>query len=212
MSATDTTALIHVTDGQIVAGPELEFAIKDLTARAELVKAVSDQESYAEALEICADGEADVKMIRAAAEPERLRLQRILDELRDQRNVVIKQIEDITSPLNRMARDWNINRERAEAKAEEDRVNRGKKPEQRVHVQPNIPTVPGKRIVLHYRAEVLNPSALLNAYVGARGPRKEFLRQFVTVDQQAIQKVFREEIKDPKEAAKVIPGVKFTIE
>lgn len=80
-------------------------------------------------------------------------------------------------------------------------------------VQHNIPTTAGYRRSTLYRVEVTDANTLLHAYFKAAQSAKTreqaiYLRQFITIDEQKLAKVLREDVKDPKQFMKQTPGVK----
>lgn len=132
----------------------------------------------------------------AAAEPERLRLQAALDELRDQRNKIVALITSQFSRLDGEARAWNIN-ERNAAQAEQDKINKGKRIENRVQVSPNLPSVPGQRVVPHYRYEVVDVTKIK--------------REFMKPDDVKIGQKLRTD-KDIKKSEREIGGIRARLE
>jgi len=154
MTATGT-ALIRVTEGQIVAGEEFRMAVESLAQRAAALCTVKDLPSYQSGLEIVSSGRRDAKAIEALAEPERLRLAAALADLRAQRDKIIAEIEAVVGPIEDACRKWRLAEQEAAAR-EEARLNKGKRPEARVEVKPNTPPVPGARLVTRYRVEVVN--------------------------------------------------------
>jgi hypothetical protein len=156
-------------------------------------------------LEVCKRGSDAIKFVLAAAEPERMRLQRAKDELIAKRDRIIATITTAYDGLERNARQWNLN-EKAAAQREQDRINaanraaaeqfnKGKRQEKRipmptpVHVAPSIPTVPGKRMVDHYRFEVLDA--------------KKIKKEFFAIDDVKIGAKCRSD-KNPKKSEQEI--------
>ena len=100
-----------------------------------------------------------------------------------------------------------IDKQRAKEAAEFARSN-----VQEVQVKANIPTVAGVPSRRNYKAEVVDPAKLINAFVDAvcsrNTGRAVYLRQFIAVNEQALGQEARL-VKDPKKLAALIPGVNF---
>lgn len=76
-------------------------------------------------------------------------------------------------------------------------------------VQNNTPSVAGYRRSTLYRCEVEDAAKFWRAFLkDPSGP----LARFVRIDQEAMQRVFREETKDIEKMSKMCPGVKFWTE
>lgn len=157
------TEIIRVVEGKIVVSNELQIFISELTRQTQAI-VVHDQETYAEAIEVCKKKDDAVKVVMAAAEPERLALRSRLEQLLADRNKVVEQITSVTAQIEKNAREWNIG-EREAARKEQEKMNKGQRPENRVVVQPNLPSVPGKRIIMHYRYEVTDISKMKREYM-----------------------------------------------
>lgn len=184
--------LIRVTDGHVVAGTELLLAIESLRERASNLAPIQDQHTYAEAMEIVAKGKQEIKAVEVLAEPELAALRNRANELRGQRDKITGQITDIIGPIEKQAREWNL-REREAAAAEQAKLNKGKRAEDRVHVEPSIPTVPGVQVRAKYRFEVVDISKMK--------------REFLCPDEVKINAKLREE-KNPEKSAKEIGGIR----
>jgi hypothetical protein len=82
-----------------------------------------------------------------------------------------------------------------------------------VIVKPNIPTVAGVKSQVYFFAEVTVSYAIINDFIEAtrRGDteRMNFLRRFITVNEQEVGK-FARDTKDNAKASSLLPGVKFT--
>jgi DNA repair exonuclease SbcCD ATPase subunit len=101
--------------------------------------------------------------------------------------------------------------QQAEAEAEES--VKAAKEAPRAVVKPNIPTQAGVPSRTNYKAELLNPDAIVEAYIRTFTKpidleRRVYLRQFITVDAQKIGEEARR-VKDSKLMATKIPGVRF---
>ena len=175
----ETASIIKVVDGQIVVQQELVLFLQHLRQQSDAIT-IHDRDTYGEALELCKQSDDAVKQVMAAAEPERLALRKKLEELLAARDKVVAQIVSVTDSLSKNARQWNIadndarqreqNRINEEARQAAIKANRGKKPENRVaapvyKVTSDLPTVPGKRIVVHWRFEVIDPSKVKREYM-----------------------------------------------
>ena len=194
MSTTET-ALVKVEEGKIVAGQELHLLLGELAGSAEHL-VVHDKATCEEALELAKRKDDAIKFVMAAAEPERLRLRSALEKLLGERDKIVAALQSTVNRLELEARAWNI-KERQDAKAEQDKLNKGQRAENRVEVKPNLPSVPGKRIVLHYRCEVLDASKVK--------------RDWMVPDVQAIERQARDD-KDPAKTEKAVGGVRIRIE
>lgn len=206
----ESQALIVVTEGKLVEGVQYQIALADLAERAKLITRVDSANMYAEAVEICARAKSYMKSIEASAEPERLRLQGELADLRTKRDLLTKGFDIVKEPLERMAAAWKA-AERKSAQLEQDTLNKKRNGQEPVRVAPNIPAVPGARAHVNYSAEVVDADKILQAYVWAlRRPDKKrvaYLRQFITIDQQALNAEARK-VKDAKKLESMIPGIK----
>jgi len=205
MSTTET-ALIRVVEGQIVAADELRLTLDDLKTRAQGI-VVHDNPSCERALEVVKSGKEAIKQITAIAEPERLRLDTALKELRFQRDKLIQPFSEVITPLEKQARDYRIAEQEA-ARAEQAKLNKGKAAEDRVEVKPDVPNVPGVRFQTRYKAEVVNEEELVEAFLRARGDRRDYLRKFICANADALNREARE-VKDMEKLTKAIPGVRF---
>lgn len=194
MSTTET-ALVKVEEGKIVAGQELHLLLGELAGSAEHL-VVHDKATCEEALELAKRKDDAIKFVMAAAEPERLRLRSALEKLLGERDKIVAALQSTVNRPELEARAWNI-KERQDAKAEQDKLNKGQRTENRVEVKPNLPSVPGKRIVLHYRCEVLDASKVK--------------RDWMVPDVQAIERQARDD-KDPAKTEKAVGGVRIRIE
>lgn len=194
MSTTET-ALVKVEEGKIVAGQELHLLLGELAGSAEHL-VVHDKATCEEALELAKRKDDAIKFVMAAAEPERLRLRSALEKLLGERDKIVAALQSTVNRPELEARAWNI-KERQDAKAEQDKLNKGQRAENRVEVKPNLPSVPGKRIVLHYRCEVLDASKVK--------------RDWMVPDVQAIERQARDD-KDPAKTEKAVGGVRIRIE
>ena len=105
--STAEQAIIKVVDGQIVAGAEFQLALNDLRDAAAAI-IVADKSSCTSGKELVKRGRDDIKAITAAAEPERLRLQKALKALRGQRDKMIAEFSAFIDPLDRKCRDYDI--------------------------------------------------------------------------------------------------------
>ena len=194
--ATTDTALIRVINGKIEQAGEFQLALAEIKRDVEAIEAVCDQPSYALAREVVARARVKIKEIEAAAEPERLRLQNALNELRSQRNKLTALFETEIAAIDKQSREWNLNIESAAAKAEQDRYNKGKRAEDRITVKPNIPAAPPSgRVIAHYEVEVVNISKVNRAFL---------MPNFVKMREQA------RDDKDPKATERKIGGVRVT--
>jgi chromosome segregation ATPase len=194
--ATQETALIRVIDGHIVAADEFRLALDDLRSKVAAASPVTDQQTYAEAQEIVRQKNQEIKMVLALAEPELSALRRRLEDLRNERDKFAAEFETITSQLETQARQWNLT-ERQAALAEQKDMNYGKTTEKRITVAPNIPSVPGVRVVAKYRAEILDASKVKRAWL--------------VPDLKAIEKKARED-KDPAKTEKEVGGIRVRME
>lgn len=211
----ETQALIQVVNGELIQGTQYQIALADLAERAKLVTHVDNANMYAEAVEICARAKSYIRSIEASAEPERLRLQGELADLRLKRDMFTKLFLLVIEPLEKMANAWKA-AERKAAQLEQDTLNKRRNGQEQIHVAPNIPAVPGARAHVNYSAE-LQPGGeqqIIDAYRKARanGTKKDldraaYLRQFITIDQQALNAEARK-VKSAKKLESMIPGIK----
>lgn len=217
----ESQALIQVVNGELIQGVQYQIALADLAERAKLVTRVDSANTYAEAVEICARAKSYIKSIVASAEPERLRLQGELADLRTKVDMLAKCFFQVMEPLEKMALAWK-SAERKAAQLEQDTLNKRRNGQEPVRVAPNIPAVPGARAHVNYSAEIRNVGILLHAYVEARidalrerteakkelaAQRAAYLRQFITIDQKALDAEARK-VKSAKTLESLIPGIK----
>jgi hypothetical protein len=193
--------IIRVQEGTIVEGAEFRLALDNLR---ELAKGlvVTDQASATEAKEIVKKCTDITNQITAIAEPERLRRKGLLSEWTNMRDKMIAEFTSISSPLDTAVRKFNL-AEQDGARAEQTKLNKGKRAEDRVVVQPNIARVPGTRFQPRYRAEIVDVSKirrdwLLDALT--RDPGRAWLK--TAAEAQARQD------KDPATTEKKIGGVR----
>lgn len=189
--------LIKVVDGKFVTQDEFRLAKLNLQELAEKITEVTNPDQYSEAMALVAKGKADVKLIYALAEPEIEAARRRLDQLREDRDAVVKEIITIYSPAEGKAREWNLFIERPAAKAEQKEINKGVKPSERVIVKPSIPTTGGARIVAHYRSEVIKLSKVK--------------KKFLIADLKAINAKARKD-QDIEKTMREVGGVRVWIE
>lgn len=201
----ESQALIQVVNGELVQGTQYQIALADLAERVQLISHVDDAHSYAEAVELISKAKDYAKAIEAHAEPERIRLQGELSELRAQRDKMATAFTDVTKPLFTMAMQWKES-ERKAAQLEQDTLNKKRNGQEPVRVAPNIPTVPGARAHVNYSAVVVDEDKLISAYIASRGDKRKYLRQFVKVDIQALNTEARR-VKSAKTLESMIPGI-----
>jgi flagellar biosynthesis GTPase FlhF len=116
-----STALIVVTNGEIQKGQEFQIALKTLRDRAEGL-VVRDKNTCEEAKGIIKDGKDAMRSIEALAEPERIRLQNALTELRSQRDKLAGMFGVIVEDADRKRKAWEAE-ERRKAEEEQRRIN-----------------------------------------------------------------------------------------
>ena len=193
--ATETQALIRVIDGKIEAASEFQLALAELRRDVQAIEAVKDQDSYALAREVVARGRNKIKEIEAAAEPERIRLQNALNELRAQRNKLTALFETEIAALDTQSRQWNIGEQEAAAK-EQAELNKGQRAENRVTVKPSIPSAPPSgRVIIHFDYEVTDFSKIK--------------REFLIDNPQKIREQARKD-RDPRKTEKTVGGIRVT--
>jgi len=191
--ATETQALIRVIDGKIEQAGEFQLALAELRRDVQAIEAVKDQDSYALAREVVARGRNKIKEIEAAAEPERIRLQNALSDLRSQRAKLTAQFEEVIAAIDKQSREWNLAEQDA-ARKEQEQLNKGQRAENRVTVKPSIPSAPPSgRVIVHYEVEVVNVSKVKRAFM---------MPNLVKMREQA------RDDKDPKATEKKIGGVR----
>ena len=195
-----TTAIIKVTEGQLVAGEEYRLALEDMRKRAAALAKVKDVESYGRGLEIVSRGRSDVKQITALYEVERLRLSAPLEELRKQYKALIAEIEAVVGPVERDCSRWRIAEQDA-AKREQEKLNKGKRAADRVEVKPNLNSVPGARLVTKYRVEIPNERKLKEWLM-----RHAAFHEYLWIDFDGIAKRAREQ-KDPQKTEEEFGGL-----
>lgn len=169
--STAETAIIRIENGQIVAGTEFQLVLATIRERAEGL-VVHDTQTSTEAKQLVQKTKDEVKAITAAAEPRRLYLKRQLDEFVAKRDLMIAQFTDITDPLAKAAREYDI-AEVNNAQAEQADLNHGQRAENRVSVKPNVEAVTGTRFVPKYRAEILDASKIKREWMSPDIPRME---------------------------------------
>lgn len=102
--------------------------------------------------------------------------------------------------------------EAAAQQAEADAEAAKNAPPPAVTVKPNIPAVAGVPSTVHYKAEVTDANLLINTFLQCARTlsmeRLNYLRQFITVDEQAIGAEARK-VKNSREMEARIPGVRF---
>ena len=193
MSTTQIVPLVQITEGQLVPSSEFHLALDDLKNKAAMLAPVTDQTTYAEALEVVKQANQEIKTIEAMAEPELIVLRRRLEELRGQRDKLAGEFTQIVAPIEKQARDWHIGENNA-TKTEEKDLNYGKRTVDRVHVKPNIPSVPGVRIIVKYRCEVLD--------------KNKVKRVWMSPDIKAIEARARKD-QDPEKTEKEVGGIRI---
>jgi hypothetical protein len=191
--ATAENAIIRVIEGDFVVGQEYQLALNDLRSKAQEIVAVSDQHSYEEAMAVVRQGQLEMKTIAAGCEPTLIALRRRLEELRGQRDAFVGQFQEAIASVEKQAREWNI-AERNAALAEQKDLNKGQRAENRVTVAPSIPSVAGTRVIVRYRAELVDISKVKRA--------------FMTWDEKAILAEARKD-KDPDVTEKKVGGVRI---
>lgn len=187
--------IIKVIDGQLVVGHELNQLVIHLASEASQI-VVHDADTYSDALEICKQSLDAQKMVMAAAEPRRLELRRQLDELLKQRDSIIVRLQSCVAQKEKEAREWHFAEKQAAAD-EEAKMNRGQRIENRVSVAPNIPSVPGKRVIPHYRYKVLDLSKM----------KREFMDDNTTKINEKLRKD-----ADVKKSMREIGGIQAWVE
>ena len=116
-----STALIQVVEGQIVESNALRLELTALQERAANL-VVHDPATCEEAKRIVKAGKDAMKSIEALAEPERIRLNNALVELRAQRDKLAGTFGVIVEDADRKRKAWEAE-ERRKAQLEEDRKN-----------------------------------------------------------------------------------------
>ena len=139
------------------------------------------------------------------------RVQTFLRTARQKHTNQCTEIEGIIIPKMKA---WERAETEATAKEQKQEDKRAEKTGQPAGtVEHNIPATSGYRRSTLYRVEVTDANTLLHAYFKAASDKKTreqavYLRQFITIDEQKLAKVFREDVKDPKVFMKQTPGVK----
>jgi hypothetical protein len=197
MPAVAPAPLIKVIDGKFVIQDEFKLAKLNLQELAAKITEVTNPDQYIEAMSLVAKGKADVRLIEALAEPEILAARNRLEQLRHDRDAVLFEIWGVVSPVEAMARKWNLHVERPAAKAEEKEINKGVKPTERVIVKPSIPSTGASRIVAHYRSKVIDA--------------KKVKKQFLIPDEKAINAKARKD-QDILKTMREVGGVIVWIE
>ena len=196
--ATDTQSLILVIDGELQKGTEFSLALGEVRELCSAIESVHDKDTCELARIVIAKARERVKEITALAEPERLRLQRALNELRTQRDKMIGEFEALIAPIDRQQREWTIAEQDA-ARAEQEKLNKGQRAENRVVVKPDTPSVSGARFVPHYDYEVADA--------------KKIKRDYLVPNAVKIREEIRKAAKagNPKYAEKVVGGIRVTV-
>lgn len=199
------TALLTVTNGELIAGTQYQLALASLAEQAQAITEVRDQTQYTEAVELCAKAKGYTRSLIAEAEPALIGARKTLSDLRDMRDKMIYAFELIADPLEKMATDWKA-AERKAAQLEQEKLNKRRNGEP-IKVQPNIPAVPGTRAHVNYSAELEDEDRFLLAFLRAPTERRRYLRQFLKVDMQAVCAEARK-VKNAKELQRLIPGIR----
>jgi hypothetical protein len=112
----------------------------------------------------------------------------------------------------RLLKEAGAHEEAALAQAAADAETAKATPPPPVTLKPDIPAVAGVPSRVNYKAEVLRPELLINAYVDAvhlkNTERAVYLRQFIMVNAQKLGEEART-VKNSKHLASQIPGVRF---
>lgn len=139
------------------------------------------------------------------------RVQTFLRTARQKHSNACTEIEGIIIPKMKAWERAELEATKAEQKHEDKQAAKTGQPAGTV--QHNIPATAGYRRSTLYRVEVTDANTLLHAYFKAAANKKTreeavYLRQFITIDEQKLAKVFREDTKDPKMFMKQTPGVR----
>ena len=167
---------------------------------------VKDADSFAQAGALIAEIKSNTAQSEACMEPFKLKVRRVLDFIQQRFNRNKNRGEEARGILNVKMGDYSRKEHEATAK-EEKQVNKGRKAEDRVTVQPNLPKTSGVRNTTNYPIKIVDRSKFLNAFLRADTERRKFLAQFLCLDESALR-AHAKELKNPVEFMKQIPGVK----
>lgn len=178
--------------------------------------AIKDQASLIKSAEVKLDLESYIKAAKAHFEPELAPAEEKVKRLKIQMANLIQPAMGWLKSLVDRQREWSA-KEREAAQKEQDRINEAARLEARknhsktpepVAVAPALPKVPGIKNQTYYKCSVFNAALIIERFVKGEPAEREFLRRFITVDEQEIGKYARE-LKDPKAAEKAVPGCRF---
>jgi hypothetical protein len=186
--------IVQVIDGQLVRGHEFALALAEIQRVAKLILrgGITDQQSCEEGMRLCKRVKDEMNAIIAAAEPERLRLQRLQEDLRTQVQEMCAEFWTPVDAIDKQTRDWNL-AEQDKTAAEQKKANKGKRAENRIEVKANVPKIPGTRFVPHYRWKLLEFSKVD--------------RTFLMCDTKKISKQARDD-QDPEKTERKVGGIK----
>lgn len=199
------TALLTVTNGELVAGTQYQLALASLAEQAQAITEVRNQSQYTEAVELCAKAKGYTRSLIAEAEPALIEARQRVNILRDMRDKMIHAFELIADPLEKMATDWKA-AERYAAQVEQEKLNKRRDGEP-IKVQPNIPAVAGTRAHVNYSAELVDKDLFLRVFLRGTIAQRKYLMQFLTVDMRTVNEEARR-IKSAKKLESVIPGIR----
>jgi hypothetical protein len=185
---------------------QLTLKLAPLREQAKSIE-VKDRESYTAIAAVLSEVRNLRKQGEALFQPFNLIVDRVRTFLRINLQKHANACEEVEGICKPKMKEW----ERAEAEAsekEQDEINRKREKhgEAPVSVAPNIPSVGGYRRSTNYGVEVQDVDALLKQWANASGKHKQYLRQFVTANGQALRDEARR-LKDPARMMKLVKGI-----
>lgn len=177
-----------------------------------------DREGYQAVGAVLTEVRALKKQGEAHLSPFEVLVSRVATFLRTARQKHVNQCTEIEGVILPKMKAWE-KAELAETQKEQKQMEKqaAKTGQPAPTVQHNIPSTAGYRRSTLYRVEVTDANTLIHAYFKAAQSAKTreqavYLRQFITIDEQKLAKVFREDVKDPKQFMKQTPGIKAWVE
>lgn len=173
-----------------------------------------DREAYQSIGAVLTEVRALKKQGEAHLSPFEVLVSRVATFLRTARQKHVNQCTEIEGVILPKMKAWE-RAELAETQKEQKQVEKQavKTGAPAPTVQHNIPSTAGYRRSTLYRVEVFDANTLLHAYFKAAQSAKTreqavYLRQFISIDEQKLAKVFREDVRDPKQMMKQTPGIR----
>lgn len=168
------------------------------------------KESYAQAGELLSKIRSIKKEGEAHWAPFNIKVERVRTFLKMKLTALTNRTQEGEAHLLPKMKDWEV-AERSAAKKEEKQENKQREQQGRppVSVKVDVPSTPGYRRTVTYKATVENEDKLLANWAKATGKEKAYLRQFICANEQRLGREARE-VKDCDALNKRVPGVKFS--